>query len=257
MKGFIASVMLFACQALFAQQNCRLELNNFEIVSDKRDMFTLKVDLINTGPTDIVLSSESTCKIEFVEPLPPKLESYQRNIEQAILNEKLILGAGNTKRWTLKVPKAERIPAPIKTSVPNYAVTLDNCADLLLTDYKIVKKTNSYLWIEFTLVNRGKKVANLYGPDFEKTTDNVIIKSLLSTSSELSAAVWETGSLSIDKGMKLRNGLLNPQESYTDVLKVDLSGQTKFTNYVILQVDPYLVVDDCNRANNNLTIKMK
>ncbi len=220
-------------------------------------MFTLKVDLINTGPTDIVLSSESICKIEFVEPLPSKLESYLRNIEQAILHEKLILGAGNTKRWTLKVSKVENIPATIKKSVPNYTVTIENCADLLLTDYKIVKKTNSYLWIEFTLVNRGKKVANLYGPDFDKSADNVMIKSLLSTSAELTAAVWETGSMYIDKGMKLRNGLLNPQESYTDVVKVDLSGQTKFTNYVILQVDPYLVVDDCNRANNNLTIKFK
>ena len=161
MRLLFVAVLVLACLSLSAQQNCRLELNNIETISDKGDIILLKIDLINTGQTDIVLNAEANCSVEFVEALSPKLAAYKMNIERALLQERLILSAGKTKCWTLKVSKSEHLQVTKKSPAPSYVVNLENCPDLLLVDYKIVKKTSSYLWIEFTLVNRGKKVANL------------------------------------------------------------------------------------------------
>lgn len=258
MKHLLYWIFLFGCwHTGSAQQTGRIELNNIEVLSNKKEFLLLRMDLINTGSTDIVVTNNLDCSVEFIEKLPPTLEPYQKNIELAVLNAKLILSAGSSKSWTLKVSKQNAIAPQQTREAPTYKVNLENCADLLLSDCKIVKETSNYLWIEYTIVNRGKKTANLYGEDLGKNSDNVTLKSVLSSSAEISTVFWESGSVYIDKGMKLRGGLLNPQESYTDLIKVDLSGQTKFTSYIILQLDPYLVIEDCNRANNNLTIKFK
>ena len=256
--NFTIILILFLLNTLLSQVSNQIDIKNIEILRDKKDFLFLKMDLMNNGNAKIE-NPTSKVKTDFyiTENLPANLTNYKSQIIELLSLEKFTIQPHESINWYIKIEKSKiDTTKKVESNIP-IKYEIDNCPDLLITEYKIAKSTKNYIWLEYTIVNRGRKPANLYGYNTNDVNDNVTIKAVLSTSSELTNVYWDAGSVLVDGGLKTRNGIIKPQESYTDLIKVDLSGQSKFTKYIILQLDPYLTIQDCNRSNNNLTIKIK
>jgi len=256
-------ILIFLINIAYSQENRSILIKQLSILREKDNFLFLKMELLN--PNDILISVPNTkqnLNFSFIKPINDSLIKYEQQIIKQLQNDKFSIESNQSLNWYLKIDKEQN-----RKSLDNQAIkkdivkedlkfSIEYCPDLLISEYKIAKSTQNYIWIEFTIVNRGRKTANIFETNSE-LNNHFLVKAILSTSYELSKVYWDAGTKIIDKGLRSRNGLINPQESYTDLIKIDLEGKTKFHKYIILQLDPYLVVPDCNRNNNNLTIQLK
>lgn len=258
----------FLVNITYSQETKSIFIKQISILREKDDFLFLKMELFNPNDASITIPNSNT-KISFsmLKIIPDSLKQFESQIVKQLQNEKFSIESNQTINWYLKISKSINSQISEQQNVDNQLkrnsntneevkYSIEDCPDLLITEYKIAKSTQNYIWLEFTIVNRGRKSANVFHTDNE-FRNHFLVKALLSTSYELSKVYWDAGSKIIDKGLRARNGIINPQESYTDLIKIDLEGKTKFHKYIILQLDPYLLVPDCNRTNNNLTIQLK
>lgn len=134
----------------------------------------------------------------------------------------------------------------IEASKNSYAKK-ENCPDIVVDTITIIKQTTKWLHVEYTLSNKGKGPAHLYG-ETSSEDDNLAVRVFLSSSENLTR-----GSLPIGGGFvnyPSKDGVLNPQESFTGSLKLDIKKLTRFTPYLILSVDPFNALTECDKTNN-------
>ncbi len=125
------------------------------------------------------------------------------------------------------------------------------CSDLILKNVKILKRSKSSITLEYELFNQGLgKAAVIVGR--KKDQESLAIRANLSSSEKLTrGAIVLGGSFLKGEETTLASG-----ESYMGTLKVDLHKLTKFTPVLILEMDAYEFVAECDETNNIQTIQL-
>lgn len=124
----------------------------------------------------------------------------------------------------------------------------DNCADVVLDTLVIIKnQKDKWLIIEYTIKNVGNRKVNLYGKP-GNDEDNLAIKAYLASSPRLSRGSLAIGGSFVHSG--LDSGILLPNESYTATIKLDIRKKTKFTPYIVFDIDPFFKFMECDKKNN-------
>ena len=134
----------------------------------------------------------------------------------------------------------------IEASKNSYSLK-EVCPDLYIDTIFVVKQNNRWLEIEYILNNTGKGPAHLLGQS-SSDDDNLAIRAFLSSSERLTR-----GSLPIGGGFiynSPNDGLLEVNGTYRGKLKLDIKKLTRFTPYLILSVDPFNAITECDKTNN-------
>ncbi len=131
-----------------------------------------------------------------------------------------------------------------KNSYEEKSLCIDLTVDTVIVIKEVAKK---WLTIEYTITNRGKSPADLYGKAGDDN-DNLALRAFLATSPKLSRGSIPIGGTFINSG--LEGGLLYPNQSYTNKIKLDIRKITRFTPYVILHADPFNTLNECDKTNN-------
>ena len=79
----------------------------------------------------------------------------------------------------------------------------------------------------------------------------------MSSSEKLTRGSIPIGGTFVKNGKQIPDGKLYPGKSLTDEVKLDIQNMTRFTPIIILELDPYLSVQECNETNNINHIKVK
>ena len=132
----------------------------------------------------------------------------------------------------------------------------DNCSDLMIEQIKIVKQSKRNVTLEYVLINQGTGPAYLFGSTKSKE-DNVAIRANISGSTRLSRGAIIIGGDYITEGLKKENGKLMPNERYVGTIKLDTYKMTKFTPNIILELDAYNSLIECDETNNRSHIKVE
>ncbi len=127
----------------------------------------------------------------------------------------------------------------------------DVCVDIVIDTIIVKKYSKNYITIEYTLSNQGKAAANLFGEPYDDN-DNLALKVFLGRSENITRGSIPLGGTFIDKGIK--HGILKVGSTYTSTMKLSTKDLTKFTPYLILKVDPFNVMNECHRRNNDKAI---
>ena len=131
-----------------------------------------------------------------------------------------------------------------------------NCSDVVLTGLRILKESKNFVTLEYTLTNFGAVPAKISSDG--KTEGQIFaIKAFLSASEKLTRGSLPLGGTFIDKLEKGETGLLEAFESYTGKLKLEIRKKTRFTPNLILSLDPYLSISECDRTNNTAHVVLK
>ena len=152
-------------------------------------------------------------------------------------------------------------------NAPHYEVDLDAdvkgkdfleediCADLVMESVKIVKQSGKSVTLEYVIANYGNGSAALFG-ESKKDDDNVAIKAHLSKSRKLTRGSIPLKGTYISKGVKNKSGMLLPKERVVNTMKIDVSKMTKFTPVLVLSLDGFQDVEECDEFNNTVFINL-
>ena len=150
---------------------------------------------------------------------------------------------------------------------PHYAVDLDAapedkdfleediCADLVMESVKIIKQSSTSVTLEYVVANYGNGSAAIFG-ESKKDDDNDAIKAHLSKSRKLTRGSIPLKGAFINKGIKNKSGMLLPKKRVTNTMKIDVSKMTKFTPVLVLSLDGFQDVDECDEFNNTVFINL-
>lgn len=239
-----------------------------------------------TPPPNLVVSfDESLARVQ--------LSNYVEDIKEAVSKSNFHIVAGKiAKRKTIKIPvKQMNLPkqtkeevvadalenprlekAKEKTEFTAKAAPVDDfenslisdasrqydenaCSDLRFESIKIIKKSKNKVTLEYTIVNDGSGPAKLI-KDRKKEKQNMALQAYMSSRDRVTKSSFSFDGDFINKGLKDSNGRLFPGEKYTGTIKLGIQKMTKFTPYVILELDPYLSVNECDKKNNKFAVKV-
>ena len=125
----------------------------------------------------------------------------------------------------------------------------EKCPDFLIENITIISQSSKWLELEYTIVNKGLGPANLYG-ESDGDSDNLALKAYLASSEKLSRGSLPLGGGLVKKNKELKKGILDVDQSYTGTMKLDIRKMTRFTPYVILSLNPFNTINECDKTNN-------
>lgn len=185
--------------------------------------------------TDSVVDQQETPAVVAT----PAVEAAEPTASPAV--EPSPLPASETS--TTQVEKTPAVAA--KPEVAEPAETEAACADLILQNITILKRSKNAVTLQYELTNQGAGAAALVR-GVKKDQESIAIRAHLSSSEKLTrgAIVLESTFLHGEE-ITLGGG-----ETYTGQLKLSLHKLTKFTPVLILELDAFEFVQECDEHNN-------
>ncbi len=263
----------------------RLALTNFT-VDQREEWINIQFTTVNTGREDINLNNtpdELPIILNMEELLKNAiLAENQIVFTETFLNSKLNIKAGEVLyNQNLKIKNNNKnnnssdrvknniLPVEIAdVSLNNQSETYftekgtetgddDNaCPDLIIESVSIVKKSKNSVTLKYKIKNKGKKPLSVTGPS-KKKEDNLALIFHMSSSEKLTRGSITIGGTFVKGGKQTPDGKLYPGKSLTEEIKLDISMMTRFTPVIILEIDPYFSIEECNETNNLNYIKVK
>ncbi len=133
----------------------------------------------------------------------------------------------------------------------------DACGDLVLIDLEVVETKKSQIIVAYKLFNKGDAPVSLLGATKNKN-DNVAIKMYYSRDDELQRGdILIGGKYISNKALKDKGGKLSAGETYAGTIKVSTKKKTSFTPFLILNVDAWETVQECDETNNQIALEVK
>jgi hypothetical protein len=175
-------------------------------------------------------------------------KASQKEDEKAILES---LGVGNSKNKANSEESgvAFDTKASVEASKNSYAEK-KVCPDLVLSNLNVVKKSKNWVTIEYTLENQGKGPANITK---DKNGQGIALRAFLSSSEKISRGALPLGGGFVDYD---KNANLYPNSTFKGTIKLDIRKMTRFTPFVIINLDPFNVLQECDKTNNYGNVKV-
>jgi len=212
------------------------------------------------------LSKEDTSKVEpyFKEVVPKKnqtvtdskeTKSEEDKEEKSVVNtkneeEKAVV---NAKKEKPKKSKKQRTMSPIG-ELPKPEAS-NKCFDLVVEDLEVIRSSKKNIYLRFNLINYGEGVFK-----FDKKNsryDNLSIKAFFASIPRLTRGSLIVGGEHFDDLFDEKTFELGFGEKISGTMRVPLEKMTKFTPVIILELDPFSAILECDKVNNVTTVLWK
>jgi hypothetical protein len=262
-----------------AYSGYRLEVTDLRIL-EQEGAINYLFTAINTGTKDLVLpDNTSSVVLNIVESPDQRLpEDQKRQFIEMLLGSELSIEAGairydqslESKRNKDKTPGEQNLSTANAGEQPTEAATNDPetllnaedfetglCADLVIESVSIVKRSKKAVTLKYKIKNYGKKPVLIVADSKQNDHKPVSLAFYMSSSDKLTRGSIPLGNTLLKEKKQLTDGLLYPEKSMTEEIKLDISKMTRFTPVIILELDPYLAIQECSKTNNQNHIRIK
>lgn len=255
-------------------QGYRLYLTQIKVEKETSNWVRIKFTAINTGEKEVDFGKkgrEHWVQVLFDDSIrSSKLGGFRDNIRQGLYNIDFKLDPGKiVTEQELKFSKILEWSQPQKDEIESEVIVLtpkvadepvaaeeiiadqENCADLIFSDFKIVETKKKHVVIEYSVKNIGKGPAPLKKKENGK--ENLIgLRVFLSGAPVVSRASKELGAdvLRVPYYQKA----LYPGDKITQQTEVQTKGKTNFLKYLVMQIDSYRLMRECDRRNNESSV---
>ena len=251
----------------------RLAVTDVE-TNQTEDVLSFQFTLINTGVEDIELGENNSIPeiiLNIDESVSNSALKFHKDLFiQNLFNSSLLLKAGDIlydQKIEFKVKNNESLASqitPVQENNSSKASAIakggspeeNQCSDLVIESVSIVKKSKNNITLKYKIKNQGKQAVSIVGPS-KSQDDNLALTFHMSSSEKLTRGSIPIGGTFVKNGKQIPDGKLYPGKSLTDEVKLDIQNMTRFTPIIILELDPYLSVQECNETNNINHIKVK
>lgn len=240
----------------------RISLFGFETVKQAPKSLTLRCSVANTGRYAVAYgkSGETMPPALVIEldtqAVPMVLRGREYLLSEAVKKEKINLPPGAVrKKLEMKINLQDLVPDSLP-HLPGLQNPLDGCADLVFDTVFITQYTDKKMTLDYILRNRGSQSAQLLGTSPAKE-DNLAINVYFSGSLRLTrGAVLGDGTF-LRQGRETLDGMLLPGQQIHGSVEVSLRDRTRFSPNLILELDPFQTVRECDKANNTWGVKVE
>ncbi len=131
-----------------------------------------------------------------------------------------------------------------------------NCADLVISDARIIKQSKHTIKLECTITNKGIQPAPLH---HYKNTNNedISLAAYFSASGKMTRGSVLAGGHVIKNGLDKTSGYLTPGESHTVKFDISLENSSRFLNSLIISIDSRQLLYECAENNNTFVIRLR
>lgn len=255
----------------------RLEVTDLRI-SEQEDAINYLFTAINTGTKDLVLPDNTpSVVLNIVESPGQRLpEDQKRQFIEMLLGSELNIEAGairydqslESKRnktsgeQNLSTANAGEQQIEATTNNPETSLSATDietglCADLIIESVTVVKRSKKAVTLKYKIKNHGKKPVLIVADSKQADHKPVSLAFYMSSSDKLTRGSIPLGNTLLKEKKQLTDGLLYPEKSMTEEIKLDISKMTRFTPVIILELDPYLAIQECSKTNNQNHIRIK
>lgn len=276
-------VSLYSCDTLPANTYTGYRLNIVHVTilkkNSKKALFRFR--LINTGKEYIALGdpTQSTLPIQiYFDTAFYRSADYvlENDFRTALLKKKISLQAGQIMpEMELSVPLSRPINTASKENTststssasdqPVKSIKSDKnaefflppfneheCADLRIDTARVIERSKKWILIEFSISNQGNAAAIIAGPE-KGDEDNIAVKAYFSGTNKLTKGSVAAGGAFVKDNSRDRIYLLKPGETYAASFQMDISQKSKYTSNIVLYVDNYQLIRECNETNNTFS----
>ncbi|MCP3929526.1 MAG: hypothetical protein GY705_10535 [Bacteroidetes bacterium] len=269
-------------------QGYRLFVHSMKTIRKADDWVKIQYTVVNTGRHTVdakILSDNIYVQINFDHSIDKeKLRPFKSQIRQSLLTQPTPMETGEVKKdqylkfSTKPHPKVQAKGKLVKkTTIPTEEVEKDRvlfatqitkqtkeellskkeqCSDLIIEDVKILQESKKWLTLEYCIRNIGKGSAHLLG-ESEEERDNLAIKAYMSGSSRLTRGAIFLGGEFVQQTAGIQDGFLPPGEQFKGEIKLDIRKKSRYTPIIILSLDVFQALPECNRTNNTNHIILK
>lgn len=255
-------------------QGYRLYITQIKIEKETSTWVRINCTVINTGTKEVDFEKkgrEHWVQVLFDDSIrSSKLGGFRDNIRQGLYNINFKLEPGKiATSQEVKFSKILEWSQPQKEETASEVIVLsskvveepledeeiiadqENCADLIFSDFKIVETKKRHVVIEYSVKNIGKGPAPLQNK--EKGKDNLIgLRVFLSGAAAVSRASKELGMDVLRVPYYQKE--LYPGDKITQQTEVQTKGKTIFLKYLVMQIDSYRLMRECDRRNNESAV---
>lgn len=258
-------------------QGYRLFITQIKVEKETNNWVRINFTAINTGDKEVDFGKkgrEHWVQVLFDDSIrSSKLGGFKDNIRQGLYNMNFKLAVGKiatdqevkfSKILEWSQPKEEKKESEVIILTPTigeettideeFIESAENCPDLVFSNFKIVETARKHVVIEYSVKNIGK------GPALLKKKENgqemlVGLRVFLSGAPVVSRASKELG-LDILRVPYYKKELY-PDEEITQQTEIKTKGKTTFLKYLVMQIDSYQLMRECDRRNNEAAVELK
>lgn len=290
---FLLSTLSAMGQADKPYTGYRVYLANLEVLQQSDETLKLAFRTVNTGRQDLEFGKETSDPMQKVvvrfDPLFEKgsMQPHLTDIIASLKQEEFVVVAGKIsprREMQVRLTSAKNGAAPAldenitdisSPTTPPDPVASDilettaeetlqaeaqyydpnTCPDLRIESIRVVKQKKNYITIEYTIKNTGKGPAHIEGTS-KSEDDNIAVKAFMTSSDKLTKGALVLGG-SVVKNRSKNAGPLLPGETHTTKIRIDTNSMTKFTPVIILELDTFGQVRECDETNNKNHIKVR
>lgn len=275
----------------------RISLYAFKITEQTDRHIVLRCNAVNTGrepvsfgknkpPSPILLIELDTLSI------PKIIQNRTADISRAFLREKITLTPGQFEQnialkifqnpadepsaelsSTVKIEEKKPVETPVseekktEKKPPSEAVEkpqpVENqkneegvCMDLILDTAWVVRQEEKAIVVHFKIKNIGDRSANLFG-NTKDTEDNLAINAYFVGGTRLTRGAFLAETIFYKDKSLPTSGRLAPDAIFEGEIDVSTKNRTKFSPNIILEIDPFQTLPDCDKTNNTRPILIK
>jgi len=222
------------------------------------------ISMANTGKFSIPLYPEKSMeKYTIIQTSTPELA--------ARLNEEydLILGLLKDTRQTLKAGKyvsaltlewqsdKKRNQVDSESSQlsldpeqlmeeENHKEVLPSCCDLVIENLKVIKRRKKKIYLAYKILNKGKEKAKIFDSNKDQ---NIAVKAYISGTPTISRGTTVVGGAFLHRNEEMGDELAGG-DSIEGILEFKIEENSRYTPVLVLEIDVFNLVHECNEGNN-------
>jgi hypothetical protein len=258
----------------------RLSLHQFADLRASKDAYTFTCNVVNTGREAVTIAKgksapeQLVCEVDTFA-LPADIKSRRDDICASIFQAKIELAPGATQQKVrLSIPfvasnaemiaQAETKPsattkpaAKPKAPEPDFQPESETyCPDLRFDTAYVVDQTKSTVTVRYVLRNVGGSTARLLGST-DAEGDNIAVNVYFNRATRLTRGAMLGDGTYLREGKETQTGLLFPDARLYGEITVSREHHTKMAPNIILEVDPFTSLVECDKTNNTFVVRME
>ena len=124
------------------------------------------------------------------------------------------------------------------------------CPDLVIKNMELVKTKNKKATIRFEVENIGKGPALIYTKG-DKEDQPLGVRAYVSGAEKISKGAINIGGFFLEGGLDETDGMLLPNNKFEMEVELDIRKKTRYMPMIILSLDAFLKLQECDRTNNS------
>lgn len=141
--------------------------------------------------------------------------------------------------------ETEKSAQPVAVFTPEDA----SCYDFSIDTVKVLKYGKKSVLLEYTLKNNGNAGAPMLGKT-DAENDNLAIRAFISGVPKMTKGALVFGGTFVENQEKGADGKIPPGMRYKATFELDIRDKSRYMNYLILSLDPFNTVEECDERNN-------